>query len=272
MINSVEKEISSYNFKGDEIYTCEHDGAYFVDVKRICESIGIQWKPQKIIIKKHYLLSEYLLYVGNRLNNKDAKMLMLNQKFIQGWVFSLVEKGLKASACKKLSTYQMHFHETVEDYWLYQKEKARLNQTEEDILNQGTLFMNASKEMMIIHGKEKDYATESVQMTLVFQYLYNAYSIDKAEHLLVDENAISQSTHINVRMVSSMINLMDEYGILVKKVVSEGDYFVSLNRTYIETILLICKSCLGRCLKKIGFLSSHIVFVNLKQQSIKVLH
>lgn len=87
----MEKQTDKFlEFNGKVIYFLAKDGQYWIAIKPICESLGVNYNRQQKNLRKHAVFSQ--LCAKQHMTGADGKlykMISLPEQFIYGWLFTI---------------------------------------------------------------------------------------------------------------------------------------------------------------------------------------
>ncbi|MDF8421233.1 phage antirepressor N-terminal domain-containing protein [Escherichia coli] len=120
-------------FNGQQIITAMAAGVAYVAMKPIVENLGMSWSTQQTKLMKQ--ISKFNCVHMNMVaaDGKLRKLLCLPLKKLNGWLFSINPKKVRADIRDKLIQYQEECFTVLHDYWAKGKaENARKKTSVDD--------------------------------------------------------------------------------------------------------------------------------------------
>ncbi|MBV7434476.1 phage antirepressor N-terminal domain-containing protein [Cardiobacteriaceae bacterium TAE3-ERU3] len=109
--------IQTVDFHGQPLLTIEQDGTHYTAMKPICDNIGLQWDAQFRRIKRDEVLSEGIAIMAIPSGGGEQKMLCLPIEYLNGWLFGIDVKRVKAEIRETLIMYKRECYQALYNYW-----------------------------------------------------------------------------------------------------------------------------------------------------------
>lgn len=113
-------ELTTINFHGDEIvaYEDEETGKVNVNVRRICESLGVNFTPQFRKLKQSPLYSKGLSHCSIATEAGERKSLFLDSELLQSWLQTIQVARVKPELREKLLAFQLEGAEALHNHFM----------------------------------------------------------------------------------------------------------------------------------------------------------
>jgi len=133
------KRISKFlKFNGKNLVFLSVDGQYWIAIKPICESLGVNYNRQFQELKNDPIYSQ--LFAQKQMvaaDGKMRKMVSLPEEFIYGWIMQ-IQSGSPELAEYKLECHRVlynHFHGAITGRKELLKEKAKAQVEMNEVMN-----------------------------------------------------------------------------------------------------------------------------------------
>jgi hypothetical protein len=115
----VSNKLAKINFHGDDIiaFFDEKTGKIYANVKKLCESIGINFASQIRKIQKDPVYASALRYSHMTTPSGTQESLFLEKKYIPKWLGSISVPKVKPELRDKLLSYQLEIVEALDNYF-----------------------------------------------------------------------------------------------------------------------------------------------------------
>jgi hypothetical protein len=113
--------LATINFYGDEIiaFKDEKTEKVFVNIRGICETLGLSFSSQRIKLTSDPSYAEALNRVDIDTIKGERESLFLDSDYLQGWLFSIQTNRLKPEIREKHIRYKKECFKVPNDYFAY---------------------------------------------------------------------------------------------------------------------------------------------------------
>lgn len=100
------------------IQAIENDGQLYVSMRPICKNIGLQWGSQYNRIMRDDVLKSVVFIMKTTANDgKKYDQVFLPLSMLNGWLFGISTKKVKAELKDKLTKYKRECYDVLYQYW-----------------------------------------------------------------------------------------------------------------------------------------------------------
>ncbi|MEE9338532.1 MAG: phage antirepressor N-terminal domain-containing protein [Methylococcaceae bacterium] len=231
------EEMQSVSFQGSEILTVEVDGTYYVAMKPVCESIGLNWHGQRQRISRHPILNPVAVMItATGFDSKKYKMLMLPIKDMQGWLFTVDSNRVNPEIKDRLIAYQKECYEVLYDYW--NKDVTKLEKIvieRASYYSELQVFLETTRSLMEDELKEGCQNMTSISTSMVLESLF--YRSRDNLSLDIDVVETANLLYLTKEQVYKAIKKLTRWRLIISKKESELKYKVCLDYDLVEAML-----------------------------------
>jgi hypothetical protein len=115
----VSEKLAKIDFHGDDIIAFEDEktGKTYASIRRMCESLGIQFSTQRRKLASDPCYEQGLRYVHMNTPSGKQELLFLDKKYIPKWLGSISVPKVKPEIRDKLLQYQLEIVEALDNYF-----------------------------------------------------------------------------------------------------------------------------------------------------------
>lgn len=94
---------------GQSVQIVHHEGEVYVPIKPICEILGVNYTTQMEKIQNHPIFGSSTIPLRGTVaaDNKEREMIVMNLRFVFGWLFSINANNVKEEIRENLIKYQL---------------------------------------------------------------------------------------------------------------------------------------------------------------------
>lgn len=183
-------KIQTIDFNGQQLLTIEQDGIHYTAVKPIAENIGLDWRSQRQRILRDDVLSEGVVMITTPSKGGSQDMLCLPIDYLNGWLFGVDAKRVKAEIKPALIQYKKECYKVLHDYW-------HTGQAIHPSANKESLSSVKDRNGLVKAARITQYKL-GIGYNDVFSLIHHRFNVDKLGDLTVSQ--VGEATEYIQRM------------------------------------------------------------------------
>jgi hypothetical protein len=216
----VPRETKSVGFYGDEVTAVRmEDGAVYVPIRPLCDHLGIDWSSQLQRINRDAVLSDEIQGVvvtttpsPDGRGGGSQEMACLPLDFINGWLFGINAKRVKAEVRERLIRYQRECYRVLAEAFQGTAVVANAPSTLVQVYERGLAIAAMAKGQMVF-DRRLDAAEEKLVV------------VDElAERVTAVEEKLSPAAYVNQEQASQISQAVKAVAIALGKKTSRNEF------------------------------------------------